>query len=103
VAWWPGDTNENDIVGGNNPSAVNAITLVPGEVLDGFTFGTDGYIQIPQSAALENQQFTWAAWVKPDGLGPNNDSYGSIIVAQNINGAPWTTASFSSSAVSTPT
>jgi uncharacterized protein (TIGR03437 family) len=84
VSWWPGDSNENDIVGGNNPSTVNAVTLVPGEVLDGFTFGKGGYIYIPPSANLANQQFTWSAWVRPDGPGPNNDKYGSVIISQNI-------------------
>ena len=47
VSWWAGDTTENDIISGNNPSAVNAVTLMPAEVKDGFTFGTEGYIEIP--------------------------------------------------------
>jgi hypothetical protein len=84
VGWWPGDTNENDIAGGNNPSAVSAVSLVPGEVLNGFSFGTNGYIQIPPSSALANQNFTWAAWVRPDGPGPNNDQFGNKIIEQNI-------------------
>ena len=84
AGWWPGDSNENDIVGGNNASTVVAVSLVPGEVLDGFTFGSKGYIEIPQSSSLENQQFTWTAWVRPDGPGPNDDSYGSVIVEQNV-------------------
>jgi hypothetical protein len=83
VSWWTGDTNENDTIGGNNPEAVNAVTLVPGEVKDGFTFGTDGYIDIPAAANLANQQFTWAAWVMPAGPGPNNDQDGNIIVSQD--------------------
>ena len=84
VSWWPGDNNENDIVDGNNPSVVEAVSLVPGEVKNAFSFGTRGYIEIPAAANLENQQFTWAAWVRPDGPGPNNDRYGSVIVIQNI-------------------
>jgi hypothetical protein len=84
VSWWTGDTNENDIIGGNNPEAVNAVTLVPGEVKAGFTFGGDGYIEIPAASNLANQQFTWAAWVMPAGPGPNNDFVGSTIVVQNI-------------------
>lgn len=83
VSWWTGDTNEDDIVGGNNPLAVNAVTLVPGEVKNGFTFGTDGYIEIASAANLENQQFTWAAWVRPDGPGSTDDQYGSVILVQN--------------------
>jgi hypothetical protein len=82
ISWWTGDTSDNDLYGVNNPSAENAVTLVPGEVLDGFTFGTEGYIDIPASPTLANQKFTWAAWAEPMGPGPNNDSYGSIIVGQ---------------------
>src|SRR5579862_5121960 len=84
ISWWTGDTNENDIIGGNNPSAVSAVTLATGEVQDGFTFGHDGYIEIPASSTLANQRFTWAAWVMPAGPGPNNDSFGSVIVDQDI-------------------
>lgn len=84
VAWWPGDANENDIIGGHNPESVNAVTLVPGEARTGFTFGTEGYIEIPASAALANPEFTWAAWVRPDGPGPNNDQFGSVVVQQDL-------------------
>jgi len=83
VGWWPGDVNENDIIGGNNPSAVSEVSLVPAEVLDGFTFGSNGYIAIPASSSLANQQFTWNAWVRPDGPGPTNDEFGSVILLQN--------------------
>jgi hypothetical protein len=86
VSWWAGDANENDVIGGNNPSVVQAVTLVPGEVKNGFTFGTGGYIEIPQAPNLANQQFTWAAWVRPDGPGPNNDAFGSVILEQDIDG-----------------
>src|SRR5579872_5808969 len=84
VGWWPGDSNENDIIGGNNPSAVSAVSLVPAEALNGFSFGAKGYIQIPSSSTLANQTFTCAAWVRPNGPGPNNDQFGSVILLQNI-------------------
>jgi hypothetical protein len=84
VSWWTGDTNENDLYGANNPSAVDAVTLVPAEVLDGFTFGTDGYIDIPASASLANQKFTWTMWAEPNGPGPNPDRFGSAIVGQEV-------------------
>jgi len=84
VSWWTADTNENDVVGGNNPQAVQAVSLVPGEIQNGFKFGTQGYIEIPAAPSLANQQFTWTAWARPDGPGPNNDSYGSVILQQNI-------------------
>jgi hypothetical protein len=84
VSWWTGDTDETDLYDVNNPSALNAITLVPGEVLDGFSFGTDGYIDIPRSKTLANKKFTWAAWAMPNGIGPNNDDVGSVIIEQGI-------------------
>lgn len=84
VSWWTGDSNETDLYGVNNPSAVHAVTLVPAEVAHGFTFGSGGYIDIRPSSTLANQTFTWDAWVKPEGPGPNNDSFGSIILQQGI-------------------
>ena len=84
VSWWTGDTGERDLYGVNNPSAVNAVTLVQAKVAKGFTFGAGGYIDIPHSATLANQKFTWDAWVKPAGPGPNDDQYGSIILQQGI-------------------
>jgi TonB family protein len=86
VGWWPGDDSENDIAGGHNPSADHTVSIVPGEVRSGFRFGNQGGIQIPASPNLENQQFTWMAWARPDGPGPNNDKDGSVIVSQYIDG-----------------
>jgi hypothetical protein len=83
VSWWTGDKNENDVIGNNNPSAVNAVTLVSGEVKSGFTFGTNGYIEIPAATDLANQQFTWAAWVQPNGPGSTDDQFGSVILLEN--------------------
>ena len=83
VSWWTADADERDLTGANNPVAVNAVSLVPGEVKNGFTFGFDGYVQIAPSASLANQQFTWAAWVRPDGPGSTDDQYGSVILLQN--------------------
>jgi uncharacterized protein (TIGR03437 family) len=84
VSWWPGDTNNNDIAGPNNPNGASGVSLVPAEVLDGFTLGTNGYLQVAPSQSLANQNFTWAAWVKPLGPGPNNDSDGSALIIQDI-------------------
>jgi uncharacterized protein (TIGR03437 family) len=84
VSWWPGDTNNNDIVGSNNPNNVSGVTLVPAEVSNGFTLGKNGYLEVPASKSLANPNFTWSAWVKPLGAGPNNDGTGDTIIAQDI-------------------
>ena len=83
VAWWPGDNNAKDIVGGHDPTGINSVSLAPGQVARGFKFGFEGYLEIPKSPDLENQQFTWLAWVRPDGPGPNASA---IIINQNIDG-----------------
>lgn len=87
VSWWSGDGNTNDLLGANNPSASSAVSFVPGEVGTGFAFGSGGYFDIPASQSLANQRFTWSAWVRPDGAGPNTDSFGSVIVGQEIDGS----------------
>jgi hypothetical protein len=84
VAWWPMDGNPLDLWASHNPSATNAISFVAGKVGPGVTFGAGGYIDIPHSAALANQQFTIDAWVKPQGPGPNDDFWGSVIVQKGL-------------------
>jgi uncharacterized protein (TIGR03437 family) len=82
VSWWPGDTNNDDLAGVNNPNGASGVSYVPGEVLDGFSLGTNGYLQVAPSASLANQNFTWAAWVKP--MGPGPDPSGSALIIQDI-------------------
>src|SRR5581483_6183954 len=36
------------------------------------------------TSVLESQRFTWEAWARPDGAGPNNDNYGSTILAKAV-------------------
>jgi hypothetical protein len=84
VSWWTGDSDESDLYGVNNPSAVSGVTLVAGEVANGFTFGSGGHIDIPDSTSLDLQKFTFAAWVMPKGPGPNNDQWGSAIVLKTL-------------------
>ena len=84
VAWYRMDGNANDFGGSNNPSATNAISFVAGKDNQGVTFGSGGYIEIPHSPALAVQRFTIDAWVKPQGPGPNNDFWGSVIVQKGL-------------------
>jgi hypothetical protein len=87
VAWYWMDGNANDFAalgGPNNPSATNAISFVAGKHGQGVTFGSGGYIDIPHSSAMAPQRFTIDAWVKPQGPGPNNDFWGSVIVQKGL-------------------
>jgi hypothetical protein len=81
VAWYLMEGSTADVVGSHNPSATNAVTFVPGQVGRGAKFdGATSYIDIPDSPALDNTQFTLDAWVRPDGPGPNTDGWGSAII-----------------------
>jgi len=87
VAWYWMDGNAIDTAalgGFNNPSATNAISFVAGKHGQGVTFGSGGYIDIPHSSAMALQRFTIDAWVKPNGPGPNNDFWGSVIVQKGL-------------------
>jgi hypothetical protein len=84
AGWWPGDGTPADIAGNSNPTGMNAVTFASGKVGEGFAFGQSGYLAIPASPRLASQRFTWSAWVRPDGPGPNNDKWGNVIVGQNI-------------------
>lgn len=87
VAWYYMDGNTNDYAalgGYNNPSATNGIQFVPGKVGQGVKLNQGGYIEIPDSPALQNQEITIDAWVKPMGPGPNNDQWGSPIVVKGF-------------------
>jgi hypothetical protein len=94
VSWWPGDGNFNDI---QNPTTVSLtstnVNFSPGKVDQGFHFtGTPAgqFIDIFDLSAqsdplnLRLQTLTIDAWVRPDGIGPNNDQFGSIVVMKGL-------------------
>jgi hypothetical protein len=76
VGWWPGEGNVADIIGGDNGTlSASGATYAAGEVGQGFRLdGTNGYVQIPDSAALRPTNITVEAWVWLD---PNVNATGS--------------------------
>ncbi|MEZ6129082.1 MAG: LamG-like jellyroll fold domain-containing protein [Planctomycetaceae bacterium] len=62
----------------------SGVSFVDGQIGEGVTFEPGGYIDVPNSAELELQQFTLSAWVRPDGPGPNDDDFGSTIIQKGI-------------------
>jgi len=70
VGWWPGESNADDIVGGNNGTVVSGtIGYVPAEVGLGFHFdGGANMLFAPSAPALNfgpNQDFSIEAWISP--------------------------------------
>ena len=77
VAWWPGQGNANDIIGGNNGKVEGGLGFAPGEVGQAFLFtATNEDVKIPASASLNvgaTNGFTLEAWVNcynPSALNP---------------------------------
>jgi len=69
VAWWPGNGNAVDIVGGNNGTLSNGVTYVPGEVQQAFNFNADSaMVLLTNSPALQLQNFTVETWIKRGSL-----------------------------------
>jgi len=71
VAWWPGDGNAMDIIGGNNGTLVNGVSYAPGVLGDAFSFdgGAKTGIKVPDYPALKlTNSLTIEAWVKIGGL-----------------------------------
>src|SRR5437868_13593808 len=50
VAWWPGDGNAKDIVGGNDGTLSGVVTFTLGRVGQAFAFdGTSGEVLVPHA------------------------------------------------------
>jgi hypothetical protein len=86
VSAYPMEEVVTDEAGGHQPSATQAVNFVPGQVGKGLSLGAGGFVEIPNSESLALQRFTWSTWVRPDGPGPNNDSFGSVILGKGESG-----------------
>ena len=65
VAWWTGNDNALDIVGGNDGTLLNGATYAPGKVGNAFSFdGNDDFVLVPDNASLNpTSQLTLETWV----------------------------------------
>jgi hypothetical protein len=52
VSWWPGDSNTDDIIGGNNGTFSGNFSFSPGEVGQAFSFDGSSYVEVPDAANL---------------------------------------------------
>ena len=69
VAWWPGQGNANDIVGGNNGILMNGTGFTNGEVNQAFNFnGYNNYILVNTTPDLNvgtGPGLTFEGWIYP--------------------------------------
>ncbi len=64
VAWWPGDGNTDDIIGGNDGNLIGGATFGSGMVGQAFQFdGVDDYVDVP---SYSEDVYAFEFWFKPD-------------------------------------
>lgn len=67
VAWWPGDSDANDVVGENHGVPMNGITFAQGMVDGAFSFdGIDDHVEIPAMGPFG--EITVEAWLFANSL-----------------------------------
>ncbi len=63
VHWWPGDSNADDIVGGNHGILRGGTNIRPGKVGAAFSFdGADDHVSLPSQPRISST-FTISAWL----------------------------------------
>jgi hypothetical protein len=78
VAFWRGETDASDLIGGHAGTFYAGLTpttpsVTPGGKVGGaFKFNGTVYVQVPSSAALKPPQMTAEAWVSPAAAGSNS-------------------------------
>jgi CSLREA domain-containing protein len=75
IAWWPGDGNTDDIVGGHNGSLQNGATFAAGKVNQAFAFdGSNAVVQVADNAAWNfgANDFTIDTWVNFNAISGND-------------------------------
>lgn len=70
VAWWPGDSNTDDIVAARNGSLMGSAGFAPGMVGDAFSFNGGGWVDIADDPVwtLGTEDFTMDLWVRFNSL-----------------------------------
>ena len=65
IAWWPGDGNAKDILGGRDGVNVGDVQFAPGKVEKAFNFNSLNYISVPDDPiwTLGGHDFTIDLWV----------------------------------------
>lgn len=73
IAWWPGDGDASDIVGGRDGTLVGGAGFAAGKVDQAFSFDGNGFVSIPDDPlwTLGDNAFTVDLWVRFNSIGVN--------------------------------
>jgi hypothetical protein len=85
VAWWKGENNAYDSVGGNNGTLQGGTTFATGQVGQAFSFdGIDDYVSIPPTTGIiDNGPGTIELWFKANAVPSGALKYGYLYVQGN--------------------
>ncbi len=80
VAFWSGDGNPNDSVGGNNGTMMGEANFAAGLAGQAFSFDEPGdFVKIPKSPGLDlGSQMTLEFWMRPDAANVMNNYQGLV-------------------------
>jgi hypothetical protein len=80
VAFWSGDGNPNDSVGGNNGTMMGGANFAAGLAGQAFSFDEPGdFVKIPKSPGLDlGSQMTLEFWMRPDAANVMNNYQGLV-------------------------
>ncbi|MDG4574466.1 MAG: M10 family metallopeptidase C-terminal domain-containing protein [Defluviicoccus sp.] len=74
IAWWTGDGNTNDIIGGRSGTLLGAATFGGGKIGQAFDINPGGYVSVADDPVWTrgSKAFTIAAWVNFDNVLPRS-------------------------------
>ncbi|MEK7707918.1 MAG: LamG domain-containing protein, partial [Verrucomicrobiota bacterium] len=78
LAWWPGDGNATDLVGGHNGTLTGGAAFLAGRVAQAFSFdgGINSSVDVPDHPVWDlAQDFTIDLWVKINQFGARGEPF----------------------------
>lgn len=86
VAWWPGDGNATDAVGGNHGTLVGNVTFAPGKVGQAFQLnGVNAYVDLGTALDIPSwSTYAVSLWFRHDGGGTAANGYGQKIIDKTV-------------------
>ncbi|MBK9313320.1 MAG: hypothetical protein IPM55_03565 [Acidobacteria bacterium] len=88
IAWWPGDEDANDIIGGRAGIFGFGLSILSGKVSNSFRFdGVDDYFRVDTTGIIKGlSEMTIDAWVRPLGPHSNGYLYGGTVFHESVAG-----------------
>ena len=86
IAWWQGEGNANDAVGGNHGTLVGDVKFAPGKVGQAFHLnGVDAYVDLGTAVDVPSwPNYAVSLWFRHDGGGSTAKGPGQKIIDKTV-------------------